>query len=94
MSLDHSDPAAQPRRSMTTPRPGVKLRTYGNTGTIHGSTELDIEVDDRGQVVAVWFRCQTLPFRQANPGPERSADMREAYKRGTVKLHAVVVQDE
>ncbi|MBM0257370.1 hypothetical protein [Micromonospora sp. 4G55] len=38
-------------------------RFYGDGGTIHGSTWLDVEVDDAGTVVAVWFRCQTLPWR-------------------------------
>lgn len=38
-------------------------RYYGDGGTIHGSTWLDVEVDGDGQVVAVWFRCQMLPWR-------------------------------
>lgn len=37
-------------------------RFYGDGGTIHGTGHLDVEVKD-GQVVAVWFRCQMLPFR-------------------------------
>lgn len=32
--------------------------------TIHGSGTIDIQVsEDTGEVVAVWFRCLTLPFR-------------------------------
>lgn len=32
-------------------------------GTIHGSGTIDIQVDpDTKEVVAVWFRCRTLPF--------------------------------
>lgn len=38
-------------------------RYYGNGGTIHGTTKLDVGVID-GEVVAVWFRCQMLPFEQ------------------------------
>jgi hypothetical protein len=38
-------------------------RYYGDGGTIHGTTWLDVEVDDAGRVLAVWFRCQTLPYR-------------------------------
>lgn len=37
-------------------------RYYGDGGTIHGTTHLDVEMQD-GKVVAVWFRCQVLPFR-------------------------------
>lgn len=35
----------------------------GSRNTIHGSTRLDIEVDELGRPVAVWFRCLNLPFR-------------------------------
>jgi len=38
-------------------------RYYGGWGTIHGTDKLDVEVED-GEVVAVWFRCQMLPFTQ------------------------------
>jgi hypothetical protein len=32
--------------------------------TIHGSGTIDIQVSDKtGEVVAVWYRCRTLPFR-------------------------------
>lgn len=32
--------------------------------TIHGSGTIDVQVDEKtGEVVAVWFRCLTLPFR-------------------------------
>jgi hypothetical protein len=32
--------------------------------TIHGSGTIDIQVRaETGEVVAVWFRCLTLPFR-------------------------------
>jgi len=37
-------------------------RYYGDGGTIHNTGTLDIEMQD-GQVMAVWFRCQMLPFR-------------------------------
>jgi hypothetical protein len=38
-------------------------RYYGNGGTIHHSGTIDIDVDTNGNVVEVWFRCLTLPFR-------------------------------
>jgi hypothetical protein len=37
---------------------------YGHDGTIHKTRYLDVEVDDDGRVVAVWFRCLMLPFKQ------------------------------
>jgi hypothetical protein len=41
-------------------------RYYGGWGTIHGTDSLDIVVNEFGSVVAVWFRCQQLPFRQSS----------------------------
>lgn len=38
-------------------------RYYGDGGTIHGSHTIDIQINEHGNVVAVWFRCQELPFR-------------------------------
>jgi hypothetical protein len=33
-------------------------------GTIHGSGAIDVQVsEETGEVVAVWFRCLSLPFR-------------------------------
>jgi hypothetical protein len=34
----------------------------GSRNTIHAGGKLDIEVDDDGRPVAVWFRCLNLPF--------------------------------
>lgn len=32
--------------------------------TIHGSGAIDVQVSETtGEVIAVWFRCLTLPFR-------------------------------
>lgn len=46
-------------------------RYYGNGGTIHGTTQLDVETDADGNVVAVWFRCQQLPYRQTRVDDRR-----------------------
>lgn len=51
-------------------------RFYGDGGTIHGTGHLDVEVDDAGQVVAVWFRCLMLPFKQTDVEPARAREMR------------------
>lgn len=42
-------------------------RYYGDGGTIHATEALDVIVRG-GNVVAVWFRCQMLPFKQCKPG--------------------------
>lgn len=49
-------------------------RFYGGAGTIHGTERLDVEVCD-GRVVAVWFRCQPLPFRQVEVDTGRRDEM-------------------
>ena len=68
-------------------------RYYGDGGTIHTSTDLDVEVDPKGQVVAVWFRCQPLPFNQSEVDFERSDEMRRMYERPSVALTGVEVLD-
>jgi hypothetical protein len=50
-------------------------RYYGDGGTQHGHRELHVEVHD-GEVVAVWFRCQLLPFREIVVDEERARSMR------------------
>ena len=52
-------------------RPG---RYYGDGGTIHHSGWLDVETF-RGTVVAVWFRCQPLPFNQTEVDGDRATEM-------------------
>ena len=44
---------------------GSDTRYYGDGTTIHSTGHLDVEVFE-GKVVAVWFRCQMLPFEQAD----------------------------
>ena len=43
-------------------------RFYGGQGeernTIHATDYVDVETDQNGKVLAVWFRCSTLPFKQ------------------------------
>jgi len=53
-------------------------RFYGDGGTIHHTGYVDVELID-GQVVAVWFRCQPLPFKQTNISRNRSDEMRRMY---------------
>jgi len=70
-------------------------RYYGDGGTIHQSPELDVETDRRGKVVAVWFRCQMLPFRQSVVGEDRATEMASAYSNNYIpELHGVEVRDQ
>jgi hypothetical protein len=49
-------------------------RFYGDGGTIHSSGYLDVETRE-GMVVAVWFRCQVLPFKQTAIDEHRATEM-------------------
>jgi hypothetical protein len=68
-------------------------RYYGDGGTIHNSSKLDVEVDVGGKVVAVWFRCQALPFRQSMAEEQRAREMRNMYTNHQCELHGVEVKD-
>ena len=56
-----------------------KERFYGGDGTIHNTTHVDVEVDKRGHVVAVWFRCEPLRYRQVVVDDQRAGNMRDMY---------------
>lgn len=49
-------------------------RFYGDDGTIHRTTFLDVETHN-GVVVAVWFRCQAIAFKQCDVDADRAAEM-------------------
>lgn len=49
-------------------------RFYGDGGTIHTTGHLDVETHN-GSVVAVWFRCQMLPFWQIEVDDVRATAM-------------------
>ena len=54
-------------------------RTYGHDKTIHQNGEVNVELDEAGDVVAVWFRCQPLPFTQHRTNAQRADEMRRMY---------------
>lgn len=56
-----------------------KTRIYGGDSTIHQTGYFDIETH-KGAVVAVWFRCQPVLFKQAEVERERATDMEAMYK--------------
>lgn len=69
-------------------------RTYGHDKTIHPNTEVNVETDDNGNVVAVWFRCQPIAFTQSNRGEQRAQEMRSMYASGEVPgIVAIEVAD-
>ena len=66
------------------------MTLYGNDNTIHRTEHVEVEVDDDGSVVAVWFRCIQLAFTQHQAGDSRAAEMRPV---NGVKITAVQVSD-
>ena len=67
----------------------VKILKYGGDNTIHKNGELDISVDKNGKVVAVWFRCIMLPFKQVDVDDIRANSLKEVeapYKIDSIDL--------
>ena len=52
---------------------------YEKDKSIHKKDTLDVEVDENGKVVAVWFNCLALAFRQSNANVTRASDMERMY---------------
>ena len=62
----------------------TEIDVYGGSGTIHGTKHVNVEVDEKGEVVAVWFRWMPLRF-DATVVPEyRAKEMRTMYKNGEI----------
>ena len=68
-------------------------RYYGDGGTIHHSNQLDVETY-QGRVVAVWFRCQPLPFKESIVDLARSASMDNLYDGNSYLLTGVEIKCE
>lgn len=71
-------------------------RYYGDGGTVHSAGRLDIETDQTGRVVAVWFRCQALPFRVTTVSWSRADTMNAMYrdqKLSKLSIRGLEVQD-
>lgn len=67
---------------------------YGDTGTTHATTHVDVEVDRRtGEVVACWFRCLALPFEVSEVSPSRVAQMHDLYDARMVDPVGLVAVD-
>lgn len=66
---------------------------YGDNGTIHRTGHLDVEVDKDGKVVAVWFRCMMLPFKQANVDEQRANEMNGAKISSNILAVDIEIDD-
>lgn len=67
---------------------------YGDDKTIHRTEHVDVEVDDSGRVVAVWFRCAALQFTQSHAGQDRAKEMRSMYaKNPRPSIKAIIFDD-
>jgi hypothetical protein len=64
---------------------------YGHNSTIHGTQKLNVEVDHKGRVVSVWFRCAALPFDVRVADKARAAEMIEMSTdvNQNIRLNAV-----
>lgn len=69
-------------------------RRYGDDKTIHRTGEVNVEVDEHGKVVGVWFRCQHLPFDQTVVKAERARELGDLYAVPPPSLKAVVLEDD
>lgn len=67
----------------------MKKIRYGDGGTIHQSSEINIELDENGDVVGVWFRCLHLPFTQTVVHNERAGELDSLYQKGVIQITAI-----
>jgi hypothetical protein len=68
-------------------------RYYGDGGTIHSTTNVNVEIDSSGNVVSCWFRCQMLPFDVTVVGDARADEMRQAFSQPLGELTGVEIRD-
>lgn len=67
---------------------------YGHDRTWHRTTDVNVELDKRGRVVAVWFRCMPLPFTQQVADDDRVTEMDRMYaERPPLPLVAVELEE-
>jgi hypothetical protein len=67
---------------------------YGHKKTIHAAQKLNVEIDKKGNVVAVWFRCCALPFDVTVVDKERADEMTKTSNEANryTRLNAVDVE--
>ena len=62
---------------------------YGHGNTIHQTTHLDVEIDRKGRIVSVWFRCMLVPYQVTLVDDVRAEEMDAAYARGVLGVTAI-----
>jgi hypothetical protein len=67
---------------------------YGDNNTIHRTGYVDVEVNEYGAVVAVWFRCHTVPFRETIVDIDRAKEMEKTYKEHKLPNIKAIVFEE
>jgi hypothetical protein len=77
-----------------TPEDPTGIRYYGGDMTIHRTGEVNVELDSKGRVVAVWYRCQPLPFTQRVATEPRAKDMRLMYQQPMPGIDAIVLRED
>jgi len=71
------------------------VRVYGNDKTIHRTGEVNVELDEKGNVVSVWYRCQPLPFTQRVVDDNRASSMTRMYEAQPAPfIEAIELKDE
>lgn len=71
----------------------MTTRFYGDGGTIHGTTHVDVETRD-GHVIAVWFRCTALPFIETAVDSDRALEMKRMYTDHRMpEVHGLQLRD-
>lgn len=70
-------------------RDSVDETFYGGDGTWHQTGHVDVQLNKKGEVVAVWFRCRMLPFRESR---EFTADGVPTQGEGSIK--GIVFEDD
>lgn len=68
-----------------------EVQLYGADNTIHKNQWIDIETDPSGKVVAAWFRCATLPFKQFKVGEDRADQMRTLYQQENGSVYPKII---
>jgi hypothetical protein len=85
------EPTVSYDRAREIARAAAPARYYGDGTTIHHTGKVNVELDEDGVVVAVWYRCMMLPFDQTIVSDSRARDMRSCKVEAS--LDGVIVTD-
>lgn len=74
--------------------PKKKDSFYGGDNTIHQTGEVNVQLDKHGNVVAVWFRCQMLPFTQRTVTGDYEEGLRSMDMTKLARIKGIVFDDK